>query len=491
MRQFIFLVLAMWAFARQPYAKEFPMKQIRTYMPYSYPIDPVRLVSIADMDLSYALGSTLVQWDKDKQISGAVAESWDTRSANIYRFKIRKNLKWSNGAPVTASDIKASFERAFKAHPEDLRSLINLTKKIVDVDEQTIDFELSTEAKHSGFLGKLTEPNYGILKIKKDGSLDLSVTSGAFYLEVDSSTALTLKKNKNWFFTSEKMAEEILIRKPPASLDWQKVLLADAWPNFIETSSLTSAETMNAYRAGQYKVWTRPLDKLFMMQLSKTFASADGPALLRYLYQFADRAELTKGLSGFTNSMQVFPDGYQLHDKEMPQSEETAKFPETFKNKSLRILISPSRVTPVLQENIKKMLVKAGVNPAFEALPLDQIGDREKKGDFDVYIGSMGLADPDPEGIMSYYFEGATPVVLSGKESFVAKLDTARNEKDERARLKLMRKLMTEATLKGHILPLFHMSTVGIGREELDFSSVPSSDESVTLSKIRFRSGSN
>jgi hypothetical protein len=53
-----------------------------------------------------------------------------------------------------------------------------------------------------------------------------------------------------------------------------------------------------------------------------------------------------------------------------------------------------------------------------------------------------------------------------------------------------MAAIMTDATCKGHTLPLYHISTVGIGRPELDFSNVPLTDESITLSKIRFKKGS-
>ncbi len=464
------------------------MKQIRTYMPYSYPVDPVRLVSIADMDLSYALASTLVQWDTSKQVSGAVAEAWESPSPEVVRFTIRKNLRWSDGSLVKALDVKQSFDRAFKAHAEDLRSLAKLIKRISVASDQAVDFELTQEVVSSGILGKLTEPNYGILKVKPDGTLNLAVTTGAFFLEQDSSISLILKKNPHWFLASNEMPDEVLIKKPGDSINWQTVLLSDSWVNFIETSSLTPSEIINRYRSEKFEVWTRPVDKLFMVQLSTTLANGDGPSLLRYLYQSADRTELTKGLSGYTNTMQVFPDGYQLHDNEMPKVDGSVKFPVAFKDRKLKVLVSRARVSEALQENIEKMLRKAGISAAFEVLPLDQIGAREKKGDFDVYIGSMGLADPDPEGIMSYYFEGATPVVPSGKETFVKSLDIARKEKDASVRLKRMRALVTEATLKGHILPLFHMSTVGVGRPELDFSKVPSSDESVTLSKIRFRS---
>lgn len=215
--------LIVWLFSPTLFAKEKTMKQVRTFMSYSFPVDPVRMVTIPDMDLSYALGSTLVQWDKDKQISGAIASSWNPTSEKIYTFKIRKGLKWSDSTVVTALDIKKSFERAFKDYPEDLRSLIHLIKNIKTISDDTVEFELNVKTSESGLLGKLTEPNYGILKITQDGKIDLSVTTGAFCLIKNTQEELILKKNSNWFLASAQMPEEVVIKKPSDDTDLQTV----------------------------------------------------------------------------------------------------------------------------------------------------------------------------------------------------------------------------------------------------------------------------
>jgi ABC-type transport system substrate-binding protein len=158
-------------------ALESPMKQVRTYMPFSFPLDPVRITTLADMDLSFALGSTLVQWDQEKQVSAAVAESWEPIAPQTIRFKIRKNLKWSDGSLVTAADVKRSFERGFKAHPADLRSLINLVKEITCPSSSEIDFKLAMPIPEIGLLGKLAEPNYSILKVTNGTDINLGVST--------------------------------------------------------------------------------------------------------------------------------------------------------------------------------------------------------------------------------------------------------------------------------------------------------------------------
>ncbi len=91
------------------------------------------------MDLSYGLASTLVEWGKDKQIAGGLCDKWDVINDHTYRLYLRKNIRWSNGEPITGGQVKRSFERAFQTYPQDLSSLIKMLKSIVpnsDVSRQ-------------------------------------------------------------------------------------------------------------------------------------------------------------------------------------------------------------------------------------------------------------------------------------------------------------------------------------------------------------------
>lgn len=464
-------------------------RQVRTYMDYSKPIDPVVMVTIPDMDLSYALAGTLVEWDKNKQITSGVAIKWETIGDKTIRFHLRKNLKWSDGSLVDSEQVKRSFENALKRHAEDLRSLSNLIEEFACQGADTIDFKLKVSVKESGLLGKLTEPNYGVLKISPKNLPDLRSTTGPFFVQSESENELVLSRNSNWFKANTEMPEEVIIRRPTRDFNSETALLTDKWANLIETSSMIGAESHRAYEKGHFQVWKRFLDKLGAFQLSSKLANEDGFGLLRYLRKNIDRKRLFDELDGFERTDQAFPHGYPLHDaKFVCGLEADAKLPETFKNRATRILISSARIVPKLRENLALEIERVtGRKPEFKSVSLPDLGTALKAGDYDFYVGPIGMADPDPEGIMSYYFEGDLPMIPKSKEDFVSRLDLARKEKAPEIKIAKMRSILTEATCKGHFLPLYHLSTVGIGRPELDFSNVPLSDESITLSKIRFK----
>ena len=61
----------------------------------------------------YALHDALVKPMPGNMLSPSLAESW-TVSADqlVYEFKLREGLKFDNGDPFTAEDVKFSFDRA-------------------------------------------------------------------------------------------------------------------------------------------------------------------------------------------------------------------------------------------------------------------------------------------------------------------------------------------------------------------------------------------
>ncbi len=285
-------------------------RQVRTYMDYSKPIDPVVMVTIPDMDLSYALAGTLVEWDKNKQITSGLAIKWENIDDKTVRFHLRKNLKWSDGSLVTSGDVKKSFENAIKRHSEDLRSMSNLIREFDCPSADAIDLKLNVSAKESGLLGKLTEPNYGVLKISAKNLPDLSSTTGPFFVKNESEKELVLSRNAHWFKANVEMAEEIVIRRPTNDFNPETALLNDTWANLIETSSMIGAESHRAYEKGHFQIWKRFLDKLGAFQLSQTLANENGFGLLRFLRKKIDRKRLFEGLDGFEHTDQAFPRGY-------------------------------------------------------------------------------------------------------------------------------------------------------------------------------------
>lgn len=64
--------------------------------------------------MRYGMGECLAKFDEKMNVQPWLAESWKISDDHMtWTFKVRDNVKFSNGKPLTAEAVKASLERAF------------------------------------------------------------------------------------------------------------------------------------------------------------------------------------------------------------------------------------------------------------------------------------------------------------------------------------------------------------------------------------------
>ncbi|WP_434051393.1 MAG: ABC transporter substrate-binding protein [Roseibium sp.] len=81
----------------------------------------------------------LVRRDKNMQIEGSLAESWEPLGGDGWRFKLREGVKFHDGADLTAEDVLFSYERA-SSEEADTSSWFAPVKEVKIVDDYTVDF---------------------------------------------------------------------------------------------------------------------------------------------------------------------------------------------------------------------------------------------------------------------------------------------------------------------------------------------------------------
>lgn len=80
----------------------------------------------------------LVTRDKDYKLSAALATSWKQTAPTVWRFELRKNVKFHDGTPFTADDVIFSYERA-KGEGSDMKSYVGQIKEIRKLGDHSID----------------------------------------------------------------------------------------------------------------------------------------------------------------------------------------------------------------------------------------------------------------------------------------------------------------------------------------------------------------
>src|SRR6266513_1058299 len=75
-------------------------------------LDPTLEQALSRQRLDPLFYNRLVEWGHDGKLEAGLAESWTTSAdGRAWTFKLRKGVKFHNGRPLTASDVKFSLDR--------------------------------------------------------------------------------------------------------------------------------------------------------------------------------------------------------------------------------------------------------------------------------------------------------------------------------------------------------------------------------------------
>lgn len=130
-------------------------------------LDPAKEIADASQAVLPLSGDMLVDVDPTAptKVIPMLAEKWDVSAdSKQYTFHLRKGVRFSTGAELSATDVKFSFDR--------LRNLVgppafllDTVKQITVVDPLTVQFDLS--APDSALLAKLAAPYLVVLDSKE------------------------------------------------------------------------------------------------------------------------------------------------------------------------------------------------------------------------------------------------------------------------------------------------------------------------------------
>jgi peptide/nickel transport system substrate-binding protein len=95
---------------------------------------------ITPFGMLYAIHDALVRPYPGQKMGPSLAESWtESEDGLVYQFKLRPNLKFHNGDPLTTDDVKYSFERYHGAAAKTLHEHVT---QVEIVDPRVVRFHL-------------------------------------------------------------------------------------------------------------------------------------------------------------------------------------------------------------------------------------------------------------------------------------------------------------------------------------------------------------
>lgn len=74
-------------------------------------MDPGRSTQVLTVNYFYNLYDSLTRWDANLKLQPALATSWKRLNDTTWEFALRPNVKFHDGQPFTAADVKATLDR--------------------------------------------------------------------------------------------------------------------------------------------------------------------------------------------------------------------------------------------------------------------------------------------------------------------------------------------------------------------------------------------
>jgi len=104
-------------------------------------LDPHGSLTQATLNITQQINEPFLDWDYTKgEIKPVLATSWKQLNATTWQFKIRENVKFTNGEPLTAQTVKFNIDRLLNpANKLNVAALLNQLAGADVVDASTVN----------------------------------------------------------------------------------------------------------------------------------------------------------------------------------------------------------------------------------------------------------------------------------------------------------------------------------------------------------------
>jgi peptide/nickel transport system substrate-binding protein len=167
-------------------------------------MDPGRSTQVLTVNYFYNLYDTLTRWDNALRLQPGLATSWKNINETTWEFTLRQGVKFHDGAPLTAEDVRATLERNLQPGKTVVQPGFATIESVQVVSPTTI--RVSTKKPDPLLLVRMAQMGAQILPARlttEDGVKELArrpVGSGAYrFVEWVKDERLVMEANREWW----------------------------------------------------------------------------------------------------------------------------------------------------------------------------------------------------------------------------------------------------------------------------------------------------
>lgn len=401
-------------------------------------LDPPAAYGNTAIQIAQNLFDGLTELNNQMEVVPALAERWSiSDDGTVYTFYLRKDAKFHTGKPVTASDVKYSWERALWKETGSYSTWLMYpitgaaavesgeTRELAGVkviDDHTFEVTLGHPAGY--FLGLTSRWQYFVVdretveKYGKDwtkaGNL---VGSGAYKMtEWVEGDHVTIEANEDYWGGKPSVERVVMPIIPDVSTSMLRYEAGEV----DAVSDLTAADVKRFSSDAQLKdeLQVTPILRVTWLGFNWTMPPFAGNKALREAVAYGiDRKRLVNvvfqgvGMPAYSflpPGMPCFNADLKPYYFDLDKAKEKmaeAGFPEGkgLENQKIVLSVSEQRDRVASFEFVQaQLLANLGIKAEIEIIPGKSYGGRLMAHDLQLFRGSMGADYPDPQEFMEY-----------------------------------------------------------------------------------------
>lgn len=472
-------------FEPQPY--DLPRDQTLTMLggdPLGENIDPATAKGSAG-NYTGMLFSGLVRLDTNLQVVPDLAESWKiSTDGKVYTFVLRPGLKFSNGDPITADDVRKSWERACDPKIKSTTAATYLndilgasdyisgnTKEIQGlkvVDERTL--EVTLDEPKAYFLAKLTYPTTFVIDTRQPEERGINWmfepnSSGPYTVkEYKKNEALILEKNPNYHQPAGVSYLLFFFEPGGSALSLYEEGVIDMLSlSYSQIAEISKPDhELNKQMVSVTTMCTNYL------QLNTNLAPTDDPLVRKALFLGVDRKAYIDKLS---NNVPLLANGVlppampgYLAERQLPEFDpkaaKDALKESKYAGKALTITISASGYGDTQRQDVAFLVDQwkknLGVNVKVELTDPDIYVETIRQKPGNIVIQGWCADYPDPENFLDVLFHSGNTFNYTNLNDaeLDALLEKARTELDSAKRISLYQQAESYLLDQYAVIPL-------------------------------------
>ena len=447
-------------------------------------VEPVNMELVEEQEILANVFETLLATDVEGNLVPALCEKWEvTNDGTSFQFTLRDDVRFQDGHPLSAEDVKRSFERSIRLArelPPGFAAIRGVTEfggqKSNDLPAITVHsghkLEIELSEPLSIYPALLTDYKTGIARSTAhdgdDGSAPIG--TGAFRLSEYGKDRIILERNREYWkgssaaldqveFRAGLSASEIASGLRSGNIDLARDLSPEDLEEFLRDprfrTGLVEAPRKNIYFV-LFNSATSPVVKQFEVRRALSGIVRTHDLVWQTLGRFAQPAVC------------LIPPGLLGHDPgrrrhTLTREEATAMLRSAGIDEAIRLRAS---VHPLIQDRFKSLLTslfsiwsELGVKVEIATPTMSSYLETFQKSEgLDLFIGRWNADYDDPDDFTYGLFHSRVGVyrgyIASAEGDQI--LEEARTESRPGIRASLYRKYENLLLESGTLLPLFH-----------------------------------